>query len=79
MSREREAFSRHKAVGMSEEQEKSQDDCLGLRKAARAVGLRSRIMHGRSRLITVAVGRSACDVGTRSMGPAREQQRNVAA
>ena len=44
---------RHKAVGTSEEQEKSQDDCLALRKAARADGLRSRIMHGRSRLVTL--------------------------
>jgi len=43
---------RHKAVGTSEEQEKSQDDCLALRKAARADGLRSRIMHGRRRLVT---------------------------
>ena len=53
VSREREAFSRHKAVGTSEEQEKSQDDCLALRKAARADGLRSRIMHGRNRLVTL--------------------------
>jgi len=52
MSREGTLF-RHKAKGTSEEQEKSQDDCLALRKAARAVGLRSRIMHGRSRLVSL--------------------------
>lgn len=57
---------RHKAVGTSEEQEKSQDDCLALRKAARADGLRSRIMHGRSRLVTeLQLDGEASNVGAR--------------
>lgn len=46
---------RHKEAGTSEEREKSQDDCLAVRKAARADGLPSRIMHGRSRLVTAEV------------------------
>lgn len=72
MSREREAFSRHKAVGTSEEQEKSQDDCLALRKAARADGLRSRIMHGRSRLATsLQLDGETSNVGARRRADSR--------
>ena len=63
---------RHKAVGTSEEQEKSQDDCLALRKAARADGLRSRIMHGRRRLVTEKqLDGEASNVGARRRADSR--------
>ena len=64
--------SRHKSVGTSEKQEKSQDDCLALRKAARADGLRSRIMHGRSRLVTeVQSDGESSNVGARRRADSR--------
>ena len=65
-------FFPHKAAGTPEERGKSQDDCFALRRAARADGLRSRIMHGRSRLVTeLRLDGEASTVGARRRADSR--------